>query len=114
VAVQLARATLETLVIGGVANFRLAATEVAADMLDRAVNQVHRLGSLLPFVRVPRQDLGALAALVPSLERLLQEEPLASTPDIYPVTVDVATLTEREMVILEGIAAGRSLRRSQR
>ena len=101
---------LETLIIGGVAHFRLGATEVAADMLERAVNQAHRLGSLLPFVRVPRQDLSALAAFVPSLERLLDQEPLASTPDVYPATVDLVTLTERETVILEGIAAGQSLR----
>jgi LuxR family maltose regulon positive regulatory protein len=101
---------LECLVIRGIANNRLGAADVAADLLRRAVNQAERLGALLPFVRVPREELVAISELEPSLADLLEVRVLEKTPDVYPPHVDVLTLNEREQAILDGFAAGLSFR----
>jgi LuxR family maltose regulon positive regulatory protein len=101
---------LETLIILGMANYRLGATDTGADLLRRAVNQAQRLGSLLPFARVPRDELFAIADHVPSLAELLRDQAFGTTPEIYPASVNLVVLTERERAILEGFSAGLSLR----
>ena len=101
---------LEGLIIRGIANNRLGASEAAVGLLRRSVNQAERLEALLPFARVPRQELIAIAELEPSLARLLEIRALSETPDVYPRRVDVVTLNEREQAILDGFSAGLSFR----
>jgi LuxR family maltose regulon positive regulatory protein len=101
---------LEGLIIRGIANNRLGASEAAVGLLRRSVNQAERLEALLPFARVPRQELIAIAELEPSLARLLEIRALSETPDVYPSRVDVVTLNEREQAILDGFSAGLSFR----
>ncbi len=102
---------LESMVIQVVARYRIGMLDSAGDLLRRAVNQADQLGLLLPFAGVPRAELAAVASSVPSASQLLNSEPLARTPEIYPAAVALVTLTDREKSILTGLVAGMDLRR---
>jgi LuxR family transcriptional regulator, maltose regulon positive regulatory protein len=102
---------LESMVIQVVARNRIGMRDAACDLLRRAVNQAEQLGLLLPFVGVPRAELDEVAGSVPSASELLRSAPLAHFGDIYPPTVGLVTLTEREKSILVGLVAGMDLRR---
>jgi LuxR family transcriptional regulator, maltose regulon positive regulatory protein len=102
---------LESMVIQVVARNRIGMRDAACDLLRRAVNQAEQLGLLLPFIGVPRAELDEIATSVPSAFELLGSEPLSHFGDIYPPTVGLVTLTEREKSILIGLVAGMDLRR---
>lgn len=103
------RHRLESMVIRSIACQRLGMSETAEDLLVRAVNRAEQLGSFYEFAVAPREDLISLADRVPSASRMIAT--LGSTPAIYPRSINVITLTEREKAILEGLESGLDIRR---
>ncbi len=102
---------LETTIISAIAYQRLEMTALAADLLRRAVNQAEQLGTLLPLAAAPRRDLATIAVTVPSAAALLDSALFAQAPEIYPETMTLVTLTERERVILGRLHSGDQLKK---
>lgn len=85
--------------------------DAACDLLRRAVNQAEQLGLMIPFVGVPRAELEVVADHVPSASDLLGSVQLAGVGDVYPSSIGLITLTQREKNILQGLIAGLDVRR---
>jgi LuxR family maltose regulon positive regulatory protein len=69
-------------------------------------------GTLRPFVLVPRAELASLAREVPGLAEILATPAVAERPDVFPRTVPLVTLTVREQLVIEKLAAGLTLQQT--
>jgi LuxR family maltose regulon positive regulatory protein len=61
------------------------------------------------FAFVPREDLMTLARATPGAAALLNDPRLRAVADVFPATLSVVLLTQRELVILGHLAAGLTL-----
>ncbi len=111
---KLARATsdreqLELLLIEVAARWRLGDAELAAERLIESVNLSDRTGHVRVFATVPRDILSELSAAVPAVAPLVAMLDEKSIAPIYPERLTLNTLTERELVVIRGLATGATI-----
>ncbi|WP_170110911.1 LuxR C-terminal-related transcriptional regulator [Antricoccus suffuscus] len=99
----------EMLLLHTVANLRLGEIDTAATMLRRAVRRARSAHALRAFATVPTEEIAVLADRVPEAVALLRHRLVRDTAPIYPDTIDVVTLTERETLVLNEVAGGQTM-----
>ena len=99
---------IELGLINAVASYRLHRRSEAIEALRRAVFESKSIGSLRPFVIVPRAELLAIAEDVPEARELLDDERLITAGPSERAAVRLVKLSRRETVILRELAAGRA------
>lgn len=101
-----ARRRVEMLLIRSVAAARIGDLGVAETALRRAVDAARAGGILRSLTTVPRDELLALAARVPAARELLESDPLAQQPDLFPPHIQLIELSTREREVLQQLADG--------
>jgi LuxR family maltose regulon positive regulatory protein len=104
-----ARDQHEMLVVHAIAAHRTGDRQQAIATLAQAVDTARSTGTIRPFATVPRVELAALADLVSSATEMLQAPALVASREIFPASIQLIHLTEREQRVLEKIAAGLSI-----
>lgn len=82
----------------------------APAMMRQALEHLQRHDHLRALCTVPRSALDDLGTTMPSLAALLKTVDGRGGRAIYPEVVDLIELTERELVVLNLLAQGRTLR----
>jgi LuxR family maltose regulon positive regulatory protein len=100
----------ELLLIEAVAARRLGDEVAAVSAFGRAVDTMRGLGMLRPLLTVPREELAALAGHLPRARELLDRRELEATQQLYPSSIMLVRLTDREQLVLDQLAQGRSSR----
>jgi LuxR family maltose regulon positive regulatory protein len=106
------RGRQELALIHAVAAHRCGHRTIATQTLNRVAEAARATGALRPFVTVPRHELHQMAADAPAAAALLASEPVARHPDMFPESVPVVTLTQREQLVLEKLATGLTLQQT--
>ncbi len=104
-----ARFQREMLLLHAVANLRIGDLDAAAVLLRRAVRRARSGHALRVFATVPTQEFAVLAGRVPESVALIQHRLVRATSSIYPATITVVTLTERETLVLKEVARGQTM-----
>lgn len=99
----------EMLLVHSIAAHRAGNLRQAIAALTQAVDTAHSTGALRPFTTVPRAELAALAAHVPSVTDVLETPALVASRELFPASIQLIHLTEREQRVLEKIASGLSI-----
>jgi LuxR family maltose regulon positive regulatory protein len=100
------RERLDMLLIQSIAAHRTGDAPTAIGALQRATDTVLATGVLRAFTTVPRAELIGLTRAVPAAAELLARPAVAAARDLYPPTVTLIRLTEREQRVLETLAQG--------
>ncbi|HEX3336438.1 MAG TPA: LuxR C-terminal-related transcriptional regulator [Jatrophihabitans sp.] len=106
------RSRQELTLIHAVAAHRCGHRSIATQALNRVAEAARATGALRPLVTVPRHELLQLVDDVPAAAELLVAEPVAQHPDVFPESVPVVTLSQREQLVLEKLAAGLTLQQT--
>lgn len=104
-----ARFQREMLLLHALANLRIGDIDAAAVLLRRAVRRARSGHALRAFATVPTQEFAVLADRVPESLALIQHRLVCNTSPIYPATITVVTLTERETLVLREVARGQTM-----
>lgn len=102
----------EMSLIHALAARRVGDDQSAVKSLRRAALASRTTGVLRPFTTVPRGELLELAEQLPLAAELMADARLASHPDLFPEQITVVTLTRREQLVLEKLAAGLTLQQT--
>ncbi|TNM50197.1 hypothetical protein FHP29_00765 [Nocardioides albidus] len=94
------RARVEGLLIQAVAELRLGLPHAAATA-QRVTGMLTARGPTSALLGVPRAALDELAAAVPEAAPLAARRAALHRPDVYPASVELVRLTERERAVLE-------------
>lgn len=100
------RDRLAMLLIRAIAAARTGDVGSAQAALRRAVDVAGVSGVLRPFATVDRDELMDVAATVPHARRLLDKDPLAQQPDLFPTYVELIELSPREQQVLDQLSEG--------
>lgn len=100
------RDRLDMLLVQSIAAHRTGDAPTAIGALQRATDTILATGLLRAFTTVPRAELVLLARAVPAAAELLANAAYATARDLYPPTVTLIRLTEREQRVLETLAQG--------
>ena len=95
--------------IRAVAAHREGDADLAATTLARTVRAAADAGDWRPFLSVPGADLEELLRHDPGSRRLLGRSPVLRMPSIFPATVALISLTDREQQVLNELARDRTL-----
>jgi LuxR family maltose regulon positive regulatory protein len=106
------RSRQELTLIHAVAAYRSGHHTIATQALNRVAEAARATGALRPLVTVPRHELLQMVDDVPAAAELLAAEPVAQHPDVFPESVAVVTLTQREQLVLEKLATGLTLQQT--
>lgn len=107
----LARHRHEMLLIKAVAAHRVGDAS-AQEALRLAVGCMRTSGALRPFTTVPREELREIGKDVVGFAQMLDEPALVGAVEVFPHTIDLISLTRRELALLESIAAGLSIQQA--
>jgi LuxR family maltose regulon positive regulatory protein len=99
----------EMLLVQSIAAHRTGDLPQAIGALTQAVDTARSTSALRPFATVPRAELAALATHVPSVVAVLEAPALVASRELFPASIELIHLTEREQRVLEKIAAGLSI-----
>lgn len=100
------RYRLDMLFIQSIAAHRTGDAPTALDALHRATDSVRATGTLRGFTTVPRDELHQLAAGDLAATQWLADPALVAARDLYPASVTLIRLTEREQRVLDTLAHG--------
>jgi LuxR family maltose regulon positive regulatory protein len=103
------RARADLLLIAAVAHSRLGHRGAALDDLRNAVDCARVTTAVRAFATVPRPELLALAEDMPPAAALLDHPMVRLAPVVFPETLDLVELTEREETLLAELDAGSNL-----
>ncbi|MDT4906365.1 MAG: LuxR family transcriptional regulator, maltose regulon positive regulatory protein, partial [Pseudonocardiales bacterium] len=106
------RSRQELTLIHAVAAYRSGHHAIASQALNRVAEAARATGALRPLVTVPRHELHQMVDDVPAAAELLAAEPVARHPDVFPESVAVVTLTQREQLVLGKLATGLTLQQT--
>ncbi len=106
------RARLDMLLLQAIAAHRTGDASAAAAALQRAADTILATGVLRAFSTVPRTELSTLAEAVPAAAELLSKPAFTTARDLYPSTITLIRLTEREQRVLETLAQGRTVQQA--
>lgn len=104
-----ARFQREMLLLHALANLRIGDNDAAATLLRRAVRRKRAAHALRSFTAVPSHEFAVLADQVPESVAWIQHPRVRATPPVYPATITVVTLTERETLVLKEVARGQTM-----
>jgi ATP/maltotriose-dependent transcriptional regulator MalT len=102
------RLRVEAQLLQSVARLRLGDIAAARDTFRRVVRHVKDHDALAYFAMIPRDDLYGLAEDVRETATLIGAGTGRGVPAVFPSSLDVVRLTEREQVVLERLAEYRS------
>jgi LuxR family maltose regulon positive regulatory protein len=102
------RLRTEAQLLQAVARHRLGDIETAREVFRRVVRNIKDQDALAYFSMVPREDLFSLAEDVRDTAALIGGSSGRGVPVVFPASLDVVRLTEREQVVLERLAEYRS------
>lgn len=100
------RVRTESTLIQAAAELALGLEKDAAQTAGRAARAISGTGLTATVLAVPGPTLLSLASLSPTAAKLQQLRERLDCHDIYPESVDVVRLSEREGVVLRGLADG--------
>lgn len=99
----------EMVLLHALAHLRMGDRDAAATSLRRAVRRARSGHNLRVFATVPAHELAALADQVPEAMSLIRHRLVVDAAPVYPETMVVVTLTERESVVLAEVARGQTM-----
>ena len=102
------RLRTEAQLLQAVARLRLGDVEHARETFRRVVRHIKDQDALAYFAMVPRDDLYGLAEDIRDTAALIGAGSGRGVPAVFPASLDVVRLTEREQVVLERLAEYRS------
>lgn len=102
-----AREQADLLLIQAAAELAVSDMSVVAATATAAAELIRSRGLHSHLTAIPRASLAALADTAPALAELLP--PLAGTASVFPPSVTVIELSEREQVVLAALGTGASL-----
>lgn len=94
----------EMLLLHALAHLRLDDVDTAAILLRRAVRRARSAQAIRAFATVPADEFTVLAERVPESVQLLDHPLVRDAAPIYPRSLTLVTLTERETLVLKGVA----------
>lgn len=103
------RDRVELCLLEAAAEARLGDAEAAVELLGRGFSLLTPADHRLAFATIPEGMLAELSITVPDVAAAAEELKQRGVGAIYPESVDLVTLTEREAVVLGALASGRKL-----
>lgn len=96
----------EMLLIQAIAADRIGDRETARTAIQQVMRAAWVTGSVRALTTVPREEVAQLAAYTPEISDLLATPPLNTATELFPRTITLVDLTNREQLVLEKLDEG--------